>query len=219
MSEEIPIPDERDPTPDDSEPAETEPSPQRTRAELDAMIERLWSQAQAQTGILDQLHERISQLEDEQEDQQPQLARWLTYPPPPAAEDPEYRGEKPLFTIAHFVQYYNDTYVGKPGTRAVPIPGCWLDHPGLLAELATLTYTWREAHIGKHATVRDAQYWHDRWRPGFAERLATEWTHPHCLTDTHKPVGAPSRTDRYTLETAATEEERRPLPPEPQALP
>ncbi|MCU1685158.1 MAG: hypothetical protein JWQ81_5897 [Amycolatopsis sp.] len=50
----------------------------------------------------------------------------------------------------------------RSGTRAVAIPDCWLSHPGLLTELATLTYTWREAHIGKDATVKDAQYWHDR---------------------------------------------------------
>ena len=122
------------------------------------------------------------------------------YLPTDAAEDKQHRGETPLFTVAHFVQYYNDTYVGNPGTRAVAIPDCWLDHPGLVAELATLTYTWREAHLGKNATARDAQYWHDHWRPGFAERMATEWVHQRCRSDGHKTAGAPARPDRFTLE-------------------
>ena len=202
--DDIPIPDPGDA--DDTR--DEEDVPIRSAAEIVAMVERLWSQAQAHRGLLEQLHERVSQLEVEQEDEPQRLARWLAFPAPPAAEDPEHSGETPLFTIAHFVHYYNDTYVGRSGTRAVAIPDCWLDHPGLLAELATLTYTWRAAHIGKHANIRDAQYWHDRWRPGFAERLATEWTHTHCLTDIHKPVGAPSRKDRYTLEDAAAQDQR-----------
>ncbi|WP_158889012.1 hypothetical protein [Amycolatopsis anabasis] len=171
----------------------------RSRAELDGMIETLWNRVQAQQAQIDRLQKKITALEDDQEDN-PRLARWLPFPPPPAAEDKQYRGESPLFTIGHFVQYYNAVYVGKPGTRAVAIPDCWLEHPALIAELATLTYTWRAAHIGKSASARDAQYWHDRWRVGFAERLATEWVHPHCLTDGHKVAGATPLIDRYTLE-------------------
>ncbi|MEU6643103.1 hypothetical protein ABZ863_11185 [Saccharomonospora sp. NPDC046836] len=175
------------------------PPQRRTRDELDAMVETLWTQMQSQQAHIDRLQQRITALEDDQ-DHNPRLARWLPFAAPPAAEDKQHRDETPLFTIAHFVRYYNETYVGKPGSRAVAIPDCWLNHPALLAELATLTYTWRAAHIGKNASPRDAQYWHDRWRAGFAERLTTEWTHPHCLTDGHKPAGAPSRPDRFTNE-------------------
>ncbi|GAA3561190.1 hypothetical protein GCM10022222_51190 [Amycolatopsis ultiminotia] len=181
--------------------------PHRTPAEITAIVERLWSAAQAHTARLDQLHERLSSLEAHDETDPRRTARWLAFPAPPAAEDPEHESETPLFTIAHFVQYYNQVYTGRPGSRAVAIPDCWLDHPGLLAELATLTYTWREAHLGKHANVRDAQNWHDRWRPGFAHRLATEWTHPHCLTAIHKPIGTTNLHDRYTTETAGVVDE------------
>jgi hypothetical protein len=173
---------------------------QQSREEVDGRFEVIWGRLRAQTDQIEQLRARIGELEADAESAKTSLAPWLTYEPPPAAEDAAHRGQTPLFTIAHFVHYYNETYVGKPGTRAVAIPDCWLSHPGLLAELATLTYTWRDAHIGKHATVKEAQYWHDRWRPGFAERLITEWTHSHCLTEVHKPVGAAARIDRYTPE-------------------
>ncbi|MEW2507636.1 hypothetical protein AB0878_44970 [Amycolatopsis sp. NPDC047767] len=191
--EEIPLPDDAD--------GEDVPA-RRSRAELDAMVERLWSAAQEHQGRLAQLHDRVQQLEAREQADTDRLARWLSFPTPPAAEDPQHAGETPLFTIAHFVHYYNEVYVGRPGSQAVAIPDCWLDHPGLLAELATLTYAWRAAHLGRQANPRDAQHWHDRWRPAFAERLATQWTHAHCLTDIHKAAGAQSKKDRYTLETA-----------------
>ncbi|WP_410659461.1 hypothetical protein [Amycolatopsis sp. lyj-112] len=170
----------------------------RSRAELDGMIETLWSQVPAQQAVIELLQKKIAALEDDQGDKG-KLASWLTFPPPPAAEDKEHRGESSLFTIGYFVHYYNAVYVGKPGTRAIPIPDCWLEHPALIAELATLTYTWRAAHIGKNANPRDAQYWHDRWRIGFAERLAAEWVHPHCLNDGHKSVGAAPLLDRFAV--------------------
>ncbi|MBN9743589.1 hypothetical protein DMP23_21340 [Amycolatopsis sp. A1MSW2902] len=178
--------------------------PQRSEAEIAAMVERLWSAAQGHEARIEHLHERLRKLEAQDESDPQHLARWLTFPAPPAAEDPAHQGETPLFTIACFVQYYNEVYVGRPGSRAVAIPDCWLNHPALLAEIATLTYTWRAAHLGRHASVREAQYWHDRWRPAFAERLATEWTHPHCLTATHKQVGSGDLKDRYTVEARSS---------------
>ncbi|MFJ1768027.1 hypothetical protein ACIOD2_47460 [Amycolatopsis sp. NPDC088138] len=171
----------------------------RSLNELNEAVAGLETVARALRRQIEQLSERLAELTDEPESD-PRLARWLTFLPPEAAEDKEHRGETPLFTLAHFVQYYNDTYVGNLGTRALAIPDCWLDHPGLVAEIATLAYTWREAHLGKKATARDAQYWHDHWRPSFAERMATEWVHQRCRSDGHKTAGAPARPDRFTLE-------------------
>ncbi|MGV9364266.1 hypothetical protein [Amycolatopsis sp. NPDC003731] len=171
----------------------------RSLGELDEVVAGLETVAKALGHQIGKLSEKLAELTDEP-DGDPRLARWLTFLPPEAAEDKGHRRETPLFTLAHFVQYYNETYVGNPGTRAVAIPDCWLDHPGLVAEIATLAYTWREAHLGKKATVRDAQYWHDHWRPGFAERMATEWVHQRCRSDGHKTAGAPARPDRFTLE-------------------
>ncbi|WP_432854972.1 hypothetical protein ACQPXB_21290 [Amycolatopsis sp. CA-161197] len=186
--------------PELAQPDSDDSGVRRSRAELDAMIERLWSAAQAHRGLLEHLHERVSKLEKQEGADTGRLARWLAFPPPPAAEDSANDGETPLFTLAHFVHYYNEVYVGRPGSRAVAIPDCWLDHPGLLSEIATLTYTWRAAHLGRHSNPRDAQTWHDRWRPAFAERLASEWTHAHCLTDIHKAAGALPKRDRHTSE-------------------
>jgi hypothetical protein len=173
--------------------------PARSRAELDAMTEELWDRVQAQQSEIEQLNGKIAELESDAEDK-PRMAPWLPFPAPPAAEDKQHREQTPVFTVTNFVQYYNAVYVGKGGTRAVAIPECWPQHPGLVAELATLTYTWRAAHVGKAAKASDAQYWHDRWRAGFAERMITEWTHQQCLTEVHKPVGATPLTDRFTLE-------------------
>jgi hypothetical protein len=178
-----------------------EPEP-RSLDELNEVVVGLETMAKTLRRQVEQLTETLAELTDEPESD-PRMARWLTFLPPEATEDKEHRGETPLFTIAHFVQYYNQTYVGNPGTRAVAIPDCWLDHPGLVAEIATLAYTWREAYLGKKATARDAQYWHDHWRPGFAERMVTEWVHQRCRSDGHKTAGAPARPDRFTLEHRA----------------
>jgi hypothetical protein len=171
----------------------------RSLGELDEVVAGLETVAKALGRQIEKLSKKLEELTDEPESD-PRMARWLTFLPPAAAEDKARREETPLFTIAHFVQYYNETYVGNPGTRALAIPDCWLDHPGLVAEIATLAYTWREAHLGKKATARDAQYWHDHLRPGFAERMATEWVHQRCRSDGHKTAGAPARPDRFTLE-------------------
>ncbi|GLY43019.1 hypothetical protein Amsp01_090420 [Amycolatopsis sp. NBRC 101858] len=173
--------------------------PARSRAELDAITEELWSRMQAQQSEIEQLQEKLAELENDAEDK-PRLAPWLPFPAPLAAEDTQQREQTPVFTVTNFVQYYNAVYVGKSGTRAVAIPDCWPQHPGLVAELATLAYTWRAAHVGKGAEASDAQYWHDRWRTGFTERLVTEWTHQHCLTGNHKAVGATPAVDRFTVD-------------------
>ncbi|WP_103343753.1 hypothetical protein [Amycolatopsis sp. CA-126428] len=207
------------PEPGEPQPADDANQASRSRAELDAMTEELWGRMQAQQSEIEQLQRRIAELEDDTEDK-PRLAPWLPFPAPPAAEDKQHRDQTPVFTVTNFVQYYNAVYVGKGGTRAVAIPECWPRHPGLVAELATLAYTWRAAHVGKGAKASDAQYWHDRWRAGFAERMITEWTHQQCLTQGHKAVGATPLTDRFTLdaEDASTSTERDALPQDAEAV-
>lgn len=197
--------------PDEATQSEQQ-QPVRSRDELDAMTEELWARVQAQQSQIEQLQEKIAELENDAEEK-PRLAPWLPFPAPPAAEDTQHREQKPVFTVANFVHYYNAVYVGKGGTRAVAIPDCWPQHPGLVAELATLAYTWRAAHVGKGAKPSDAQYWHDRWRAGFAERMITEWTHQQCLTEAHKPVGATPLTDRFTLEAHDVSDANKPAPP------
>lgn len=157
---------------------------------------------------VNKLRDRIEALEngahDEDGDDDQQDARterpapWVVFTPPAAAEDRQHRkdGHSPDWTLDNFVAWFNVFYVGVPGGPAKPIPPCWRDHRGLPAEVATLAYSWRRANIGTTANVRDAQYWHHTWRPGFATRL-NDWLHPHCLDGRHRDVnGAPVHTDR-----------------------
>ncbi len=106
-------------------------------------------------------------------------AEWAWFPPPESTE-------RPPATLALWVEFYNATYVtttsssGDDHNRA--IPGCWLHHPGLAAEIATLAASWRASFVGPGADPVGAQNWHDRWRPGFAERLRA-WA--PCSSDQH----------------------------------
>ena len=98
---------------------------------------------------------------------------WSLFPVPEHHDDP-------LAALDLWLEFYNATYMSTDASTGDnldrPIPGCWLQHPGLAAEIAT----WREALIGAGAdTVRN---FHDRWRPGYAQRLRN-WT--SCTLDRH----------------------------------
>lgn len=138
-----------------------------------------------------------------------QPAAWVLLTPPAAAEDREHArdGHTPEWTLENFVAWFNVTYDGLPGSPAVPIPECWCEHPGLAMEVATLAYSWRRANIGPTANVRDAQYWHHTWRPGFTARLAN-WVHPHCSDGRHRSTGALSRPTRFASVTEKDAEGR-----------
>jgi hypothetical protein len=108
--------------------------------------------------------------------------------------------EHPPATLQLWVEFYNTTYVtttssvGDDHNRA--IPGCWLQHPGLAAEVATLAACWRAAFVGPMADPANAQNFHDRWRPGFTARLRT-WA--PCSAERHNsnPNGSPERPTRF----------------------
>lgn len=167
---------------------------------VDPLLEALEEDVRTLRERLDRLHERLRDLEES--DATPlrgEPAAWVAYTPPAAAGDPGHEREGPGFTMDNFVAWYNVTYAGLPGTRARPIPACWPHHPGLLSEIATLAHSWRDAFIGRTAHPNRAQLWHQHSRPGFAERLSTEWAHPHCHDGQHRTAGAGSRPDRYGL--------------------
>ncbi|SDP97175.1 hypothetical protein SAMN04487905_1244 [Actinopolyspora xinjiangensis] len=176
----------------------------RTRRDLQAQVNTLTDVVSSLSTRLNALDNRLEVLENT-EDNDPvedQPAPWVLYTPPAAAEDRHHRDDEqsPLWTVENFVAWHNVTYVGLPGGSSRPIPPCWRHHPGLALEIATLAYTWRRANIGATANVRDAQYWHHQWRPGFAARL-TDWVHSHCLDGRHRDSGAPARTDRFSTDT------------------
>ncbi len=185
--------------------------------ELEKQISALTEVVGGLASKLNKLRDRFDALEhgrtDEDEDSKgedqrhDQPAAWVVFTSPAAAEDRPHRtdGHDPNYTLDNFVAWYNITYVGLPGGPAKPIPQCWREHPGLAMEVATLAYTWRRANIGATANVRDAQYWHHQWRPGFTTRL-TDWVHTHCLDGRHREVGAPFRADRFTHGIGSTQQ-------------
>ncbi|KAA2265101.1 hypothetical protein F0L68_05420 [Solihabitans fulvus] len=65
----------------------------------------------------------------------------------------------------------------------------------MAAEIATLAYTWRQANLGPEANERDAQHWHDRWRPAFAARI-TDWASTDGLDGDHRVVDTVTRDEK-----------------------
>lgn len=134
-----------------------------------------------------------------------QPAAWVWYPPPNAAEDnPDTTGD-PRLTVDNF----NITYAGAEGSRAKPIPDCWRKHPGLAMEIATLAYSWRAANIGSAASLREAQYWHHQWRPGFTDASPANGPIPTASTAKTAPrAQSNAQTDSQTGDNHLANTER-----------
>ena len=141
-----------------------------------------------------ELKAQVAALGKEKKTAKATPAEWAWFPVPLLSAHPPA-------TVALWVEFYNATYVtttsssGDDHNRA--IPGCWLHHPGLAAEIATLAASWRASFVGPGADPVGAQNWHDRWRPGFAERLRA-WA--PCTSDQHlaDPEASPAREHRFT---------------------
>lgn len=167
-------------------------------------IDRLQRLVQQLTRIVTEQRDQLEDVARRFTDERPERHRRMDEPAPwavfevPATTDEAGNELSVVPALERFVQFYNSTYVGLSGSRAVVIPDCWLNHPALVAEIATLAQTWRDAHVGPHASARDAQYWHHQWRPGFAARLVSEWTHAQCREEAHKQAGADGRAARFT---------------------
>ncbi|MGZ4558588.1 MAG: hypothetical protein ACXVGB_08115 [Mycobacteriaceae bacterium] len=156
------------------------------------------------TALLESVTEHLATLDEtvaalmqerkasEAEEEKP--AEWAWFPVPE-------RSRHPPASLALWVQFYNTTYVtttnndGADDNRA--IPECWLQHPGLAAEIATLAAAWRSVFLGPAADPAAAQNWHDRWRTGFASRLRG-WA--PCSSDRHfnDREASPAREQRFT---------------------
>ncbi|GGM76485.1 hypothetical protein GCM10012275_54080 [Longimycelium tulufanense] len=153
------------------------------------------SPVEAEVAVLrhevDELRAALQELLTEEQRRRDEPAPWCWFAPPDDAEDPRE-------ALAHWVAFYNATYVGSlDGAARHRIPSCWRDHPGLAAEIATLAAYWRHSFVGAGAHPGNAQYWHDRYRPGFTDRIP-DYVHRTCLDGDHQPVGAPARPDRWT---------------------
>ncbi|MBQ0928821.1 hypothetical protein [Saccharopolyspora endophytica] len=193
------------PRPDPGEPADPRGGPQE---QISVLMELIGGLAGKVTALGRRLHAlETSDTEQEEDGPSDQPAPWVVFTPPAAAEQRQhaFEGHTPEWTVDNWVVWFNTTYVGLPGSPTVPIPECWRDHPGLAMEVSTLAYSWRRANLGPTANVRDAQYWHHTWRPGFTARLAN-WVHPHCTDGRHRPIGAPARPTRFAPATTSQDE-------------
>lgn len=163
--------------------------------ELGAVVLKLLGDMEGLTEHVDELADTVEALSKKATADEDAPAQWALFAVPE-------RHEHPQATLQLWVEFYNATYVsttqsvGEDHNRA--IPGCWLQHPGLAAEVATLAATWRAAFVGPTADPANAQNFHDRWRPGFAARLRT-WA--PCSTDRHtfNPNSSPERPTRFDL--------------------
>jgi hypothetical protein len=102
-------------------------------------------------------------------------APWCYHDPPPVDG---------VDVLPTWVAWWNLRYA--PHDRTKRIPYCWPEHGGLAAEIATLAHTWRKAFDDTKANTDAAQMWHDRWLPGFQQRMRT-WAPADCFDDNHKP--------------------------------
>ena len=84
--------------------------------------------------------------------------------------------------IGEWVCWLARTYGSDTPGRS--LPGCWPEHPGLVAELLTLHYTWRTAFLAAR-TADAAQTWHGLHLPGFLARVDLYLTRD-CLTGRHR---------------------------------
>ena len=101
-------------------------------------------------------------------------APWCYHEPPPL---------KGVDVLPTWVAWWNLRYA--PQEHGKLIPYCWQEHGGLAAEIATLATCWQRAFHDAKANSDAAQMWHDRWLPGFLQRMRT-WVPADCFDGTHK---------------------------------
>lgn len=103
-----------------------------------------------------------------------QPAPWCYHQPPPFEN---------VDVLPTWVAWWNLRYGPQEHTKR--IPDCWEQHGGLAAEVATLAFTWQRAFHDTKANTDAAQMWHDRWLPGFLQRM-TSWVPADCFDGDHR---------------------------------
>lgn len=101
-------------------------------------------------------------------------APWCYHDPPPMRD---------VDILPTWVGWWNLRYAPQEHTKRIPY--CWQEHGGLAAEVATLAFTWQKAFNDVKANGDAAQMWHDRWLPGFLQRMRY-WVPADCFDGTHK---------------------------------
>jgi len=122
---------------------------------------------------------------------------WCYHEPPPM---------KNVDILPTWVAWWNLRYAPQDHTKHIPY--CWPQHGGLAAEIATLAYTWQKAFNDVKATSDAGQMWHDRWLPGFLQRMRF-WVPADCFDGTHKEDRRNGDATRKATDGYRTEVERR----------
>jgi hypothetical protein len=121
---------------------------------------------------------------------------WCYHEPPPT---------KNVDVLPTWVAWWNLRYAPQEHTKRIPY--CWEQHGGLAAEIATLAYGWQKAFNDVKANSDAAQMWHDRWLPGFLQRMRY-WAPADCFDGTHKE----ERRTTGPSTTASSEDDVSPEP-------
>ncbi|QDP95345.1 hypothetical protein FOE78_04950 [Microlunatus elymi] len=101
-------------------------------------------------------------------------APWCYHQPPPM---------KDVDVLPTWVAWFNLRYAPQEQTKRIPY--CWEQHGGLAAEIATLAFAWRRAFNDAKSNSDAAQMWHDRWLPGFLQRMR-QWAPADCFDGSHR---------------------------------
>ncbi len=140
------------------------------RRELDSLRELVQSQSRA----IEAIDTVLGQLTDSR-DGSLLPAPWCYHEPPPAED---------VDILETWVAWFNLRYAPLDPTKHIPY--CWPEHGGLAAEVATLAHTWIRAFDDLKANSDAAQMWHDRWLPGFLQRMRS-WAPGECFDGSHRP--------------------------------
>lgn len=156
------------------------------RREVDALREKVRQQSRA----IESLDDVLGQLVDLRTGKLLR-APWCFHEPPPIED---------VDVLVTWVAWWNLRYAPQEHTKRIPY--CWEQHGGLAAEIATLVVSWQHAFQDVKATADAAQMWHDRWLPGFLQRMR-QWLPADCFDGNHReerqprtrPLASPVVTD------------------------
>jgi hypothetical protein len=101
-------------------------------------------------------------------------APWCYHDPPPMRN---------VDVLPTWVAWFNLRYAPLEASKRIPY--CWEEHGGLAAEIATLACAWQKAFDDVKANSDAAQMWHDRWLPGFLQRMRW-WAPTDCFDGEHR---------------------------------
>lgn len=135
---------------------------------------------QSQNRAIEAIDGVLSQLIDNRNGQLVP-APWCFHQPPPMTD---------VDVLPTWVAWFNLRYAPLDSTKQIPY--CWSEHGGLAAEVATLAYSWQKAFDDVKANHDAAEMWHDRWLPGFLQRMRM-WAPGECFDGSHREP-RPNRT-------------------------